>query len=150
MEAKEEKYMKLALKEAKKAQMEDEVPIGCVIVKDGKVISRSHNTRQKDNKVTSHCELNAIVKAEKKLKDWQLIDCDLYVTLEPCPMCAGAIYQARIKNVYFGAYDLKQGALGSSFNLFEVKTLNHHPSFKGGILEKQCKTIIQEFFKSKR
>lgn len=145
-----EKYMKLALKEAKKAYLLDEVPIGCVIVKDDKVIARSFNTREKDKLVSSHCEINAIKKASKKLKDWQLIDCELYVTLEPCPMCAGAIYQARIKKVYFGAYDLKQGALGSSFNLYDVKTLNHHPEIEGGILQDECKELISSFFREKR
>lgn len=145
-----EKFMKLAIKEAKKAYLKDEVPIGCVIVKDGKVVAKAHNTRQKDNLVTSHCELLAIKKLEKKLNDWQLVDCSLFVTLEPCPMCAGAIYQARIKNVYFGAYDLKQGALGSSFNLYDIKSLNFHPFIHGGILEDECKELLQSFFKEKR
>lgn len=142
--------MKLALKEAKKAELIDEVPIGCVIVKDDKVIARGYNTREKDHLVTSHCEINALRKAQKKIKDWQLTDCELFVTLEPCPMCAGAIYQSRIKKVYFGAYDLKQGALGSSFNLYDIKTLNHHPLVQGGILEKECQQIIKNFFKNKR
>lgn len=142
--------MKLALKEAKKAELIDEVPIGCVIVKDDKVIARGYNTREKDHLVTSHCEINALRKAQKKIKDWQLTDCELFVTLEPCPMCAGAIYQSRIKKVYFGAYDLKQGALGSSFNLYDIKTLNHHPLIQGGILEKDCQQIIKNFFKNKR
>ena len=118
----EEKYMKLALKEAKKALLIDEVPIGCIIVKDDKVIARSFNTREKDKLVTSHCEINAIKRASKKLNDWQLVDCELYVTLEPCPMCAGAIYQSRIKKVVYGASDIKQGALGSSFNLYDIDT----------------------------
>ena len=146
----EEKFMKEALKEASKAKLKDEVPIGCVIVKDDKIIARGHNTREKDHLVTSHCEINAIKKASKKLNDWQLIDCELFVTLEPCPMCAGAKYQSRKKKVYFGAYDLKQGALGSSFNLFAIDSLNHHPSIQGGILEEECRTIIQNFFKQKR
>ena len=145
-----EKFMNEALKEAKKAYIREEVPIGCVIVKNGEIVARAFNTREKDKKVTSHCELNAIKKASKKLNDWQLIDCDLYVTLEPCPMCAGAIYQARIKNVIFGAYDKKQGALGSSFNLYEVKTLNHFPNVEGGILEEECSSIIKKFFKERR
>lgn len=150
MITREEKFMKLALKEAKKAELIDEVPIGCVIVKDDKVIARGYNTREKDHLVTSHCEINALRKAQKKIKDWQLTDCELFVTLEPCPMCAGAIYQSRIKKVYFGAYDLKQGALGSSFNLYDIKTLNHHPLVQGGILEKECQQIIKNFFKNKR
>lgn len=150
MNTREEKFMKLALKEAKKAELIDEVPIGCVIVKDDKVIARGYNTREKDHLVTSHCEINALRKAQKKIKDWQLTDCELFVTLEPCPMCAGAIYQSRIKKVYFGAYDLKQGAVCSSFNLYDIKTLNHHPLVQGGILEKECQQIIKNFFKNKR
>ena len=150
METREEKYIKKALKEAKKAYLLDEVPIGCVIVKDNKIIARSYNTREKDQMVTSHCEINAIRKASKKLKDWQLIDCELYVTLEPCPMCAGAIYQSRIKKVVFGAYDVKQGALGSSFNLYDVKTLNHHPEVVGGVLIEECGLLLTNYFKEKR
>ena len=150
METREEKYIKKALKEAKKAYLLDEVPIGCVIVKNDKIIARSYNTREKDQMVTSHCEINAIRKASKKLKDWQLIDCELYVTLEPCPMCAGAIYQSRIKKVVFGAYDVKQGALGSSFNLYDVKTLNHHPEVVGGVLKEECGQLLTNYFKEKR
>ena len=150
METREEKHIKKALKEAKKAYLLDEVPIGCVIVKDNKIIARSYNTREKDQMVTSHCEINAIRKASKKLKDWQLIDCELYVTLEPCPMCAGAIYQSRIKKVVFGAYDVKQGALGSSFNLYDVKTLNHHPEVVGGVLKEECGQLLTNYFKEKR
>lgn len=146
----EEKYMKLALKEAKKALLIDEVPIGCVIVKDDKVIARSFNTREKDKLVTSHCEINAIKKASKKLNDWQLVDCELYVTLEPCPMCAGAIYQSRIKKVVYGASDIKQGALGSSFNLYDIDTLNHHPKIISGVMKEECSQIIKDFFKEKR
>ena len=150
METREEKYIKKALKEAKKAYLLDEVPIGCVIVKNDKIIARSYNTREKNQMVTSHCEINAIRKASKKLKDWQLIDCELYVTLEPCPMCAGAIYQSRIKKVVFGAYDVKQGALGSSFNLYDVKTLNHHPEVVGGVLKEECGQLLTNYFKEKR
>lgn len=146
----EEKYMKLALKEAKKALLIDEVPIGCVIVKDDKVIARSFNTREKDKLVTSHCEINAIKKASKKLNDWQLVDCELYVTLEPCPMCAGAIYQSRIKKVIYGASDIKQGALGSSINLYDIDTLNHHPEIISGVMKEECSQIIKDFFKEKR
>lgn len=150
MLTKEEKFIKKALKEAKKAYLLDEVPIGCVIVKDDKIIARSFNTREKDKLVTSHCEINAIKKASKKLNDWQLNECELYVTLEPCPMCAGAIYQARIKKVVFGAYDLKQGALGSSFNLYDIETLNHHPEVVSGVLKDECGELITKFFKEKR
>ena len=146
----EEKYMKLALKEAKKALLIDEVPIGCIIVKDDKVIARSFNTREKDKLVTSHCEINAIKKASKKLNDWQLVDCELYVTLEPCPMCAGTIYQSRIKKVVYGASDIKQGALGSSFNLYDIDTLNHHSEIISGVMKEECSQIIKDFFKEKR
>ena len=145
-----EKYMKIALKEAKKAELIDEVPIGCVIVKDDKIIARAHNTREKDKLVISHCEINAIKKASKKLNDWQLIDCELYVTLEPCIMCSGAIYQSRIKKVYFGAYDLKQGGVTSQIKIFDLENINHHPEYEGGILEDECKAIIQNYFKKKR
>jgi tRNA(adenine34) deaminase len=150
MLTREEKFIKKALKEAKKAYLLDEVPIGCVIVKDDKIIARSFNTREKDKLVISHCEINAIKKASKKLNDWQLNECELYVTLEPCPMCAGAIYQARIKKVVFGAYDLKQGALGSSFNLYDIETLNHHPEVVSGVLKDECGELITKFFKEKR
>lgn len=145
-----EKYMKIALKEAKKAELLDEVPIGCIIVKEGKIIARAHNTREKDKLVTSHCEINAIKKASKKIKDWQLVDCELYVTLEPCIMCSGAIYQSRIKKVYFGAYDLKQGGVTSLVKTFDLEKINHHPEYEGGILEEECRITLQNYFKKKR
>ena len=115
----EEKYIKLALKEAQKALFKDEVPIGCVIVKDNKVIARGYNLRESKKDVTKHAEIVAIEKACKKLNSWRLVDCEIYVTLEPCPMCAGAIYQARIKRLIFGADDPKGGAVGGNFNLYE-------------------------------
>ena len=115
----EEKYIKLALKEAQKALFKDEVPIGCVIVKDDKVIARGYNLRESKKDVTKHAEIVAIEKACKKLNSWRLVDCEIYVTLEPCPMCAGAIYQARIKRLIFGADDPKGGAVGGNFNLYE-------------------------------
>ena len=144
------KYMKLALLEAKKAEKEDEVPIGCVIVKNDKVISRGHNRREKRNDVTSHAEIEAIRKANKKLGDWQLIDCDLYVTIEPCMMCMGAIIQSHIRNVYYGSTDPKGGAVISSINYLDIKNLNHHPNIEGGILQEECSTIIKNYFKGKR
>ncbi len=145
-----EKYMRIALKEAKKTELFDEVPIGCVIVKDNKVISRGFNKRELKNDVTSHAEIEAIRRASKKLGDWQLIDCDLYVTIEPCLMCTGAIIQSRIKNVYYGSEDPKGGALVSSLNINEVKNLNHHINIEGGILKDECSNIVKQYFAKKR
>ncbi len=145
-----EKFMKEALKEAQKAYQKDEVPIGCVIVKDGKIISRGHNLREKTNDTTAHAEIVAIRKATKKMKSWRLENCDMYITIEPCSMCAGAIVWSRIKHVYFGAKDVKGGALGSSFNLFEVPNINHRPEVNGGILEAEAASLMKNFFKQKR
>ena len=140
----------MALREAIKAANKDEIPIGCVIVKDNKVISRGHNLRERKNDVTSHAEIEAIRKAEKKLNDWQLIDCDLYVTIEPCLMCMGAICQARIRNVYYGSEDPKGGAVVSSMKIMEVNRLNHYPNIQGGILREECSKIVKDFFANKR
>ena len=145
----EEKYIKLALKEAKKALLKDEVPIGCVIVKDNKIVSRGHNLRETKKNVTKHAEMVAIEKACKQLDSWRLIDCEIYVTLEPCAMCAGAIYQARISRVIFGADDPKGGALGGNFDLYKEK-LNHYPEVVKGILKEECSSIISNYFKTKR
>lgn len=146
----DEKYMLLAIQEAIIAKELDEVPIGCVIIKNGEIIGKGHNLRERLKLSVAHAEIMAIEDACKKLGAWQLVDCDLYVTLEPCPMCAGAIMQSRIKNVYFGAYDPKGGSYGSNFNLNEVKKLNHYPNVKGGILENECSKILKDFFKEKR
>ena len=146
----EEKYMKLALKEAKKAELIDEVPIGCVIVKDDKVISRGFNHRESKRMVTSHAEIEAINKANKKLGAWRLEDCEIYVTVEPCIMCAGAIIQSRIRHIYYGAKDFKGGALRSSIDVLEAKDINHHPMVTSGILEEECSNIISQYFKGKR
>ena len=145
----EEKYIKLALKEAQKALIKDEVPIGCVIVKDDKVISRGHNLRETKNSVIKHAEIVAIEKACKKLNSWRLVGCELYVTLEPCPMCAGAIYQARISKVVYGADDLKGGALGGNFDMYKEK-LNHYPNVVKNVLKDECSAIISNYFKTKR
>ena len=142
--------MKQALKEAEKALLIDEVPIGCVIVKDNKVIARGFNHRENKQMVISHAEMEAINKANKKLNSWRLVDCDIYVTVEPCIMCMGAIIQARIANVFYGARDYKGGALGSSINVLESKNINHYPSTQGGILEEECSLIISNYFKNKR
>ena len=145
-----EKFMKQALKEAKKAYEKLEVPVGAIIVKDGKVIARAHNQKETKFDTTKHAEILAIQKASKKLGSWRLIDCDMYVTLEPCSMCAGAIINSRIKNVYIGASDEKTGAVGSILNLFEDYKFNHIVNFEKGILEDDCKKVLQDFFKELR
>ena len=146
----EEKYMKLALKQAMKAQEKDEVPIGCVIVKDDKVIARGYNLRQTKQQSYAHAEMIAIQKACKKLGTWRLEDCDLYVTLEPCPMCAGAILQSRIKRVIYGAKDPKGGCVDSCMKMYETKGFNHYPEVLSGILEEECSSILTNFFIMKR
>ena len=144
------KYMKEALKEAKKAELIDEVPIGCVIVKDDKIIARGHNQRETNQSPIGHAEIIAINKASKKLKSWRLEGCDIYVTLEPCIMCSGAIIQSRISKVYYGAFDPKGGALGSSINVLEAKNINHHPEVISGVMQEECSKIITNYFKQKR
>ncbi len=145
-----EKFMKEALKEAKKAYEKLEVPVGCVIVKDGKIIAKAHNQKETKLDTTKHAEILAIQKASRKLKSWRLYDCDMYVTLEPCSMCAGAIINARIRNVFIGALDEKTGAVGSVFNLFTEYKFNHKVSFEKGILNNECSGILKEFFKKLR
>ena len=150
MKTREERYMLEALKEAKKAAFKDEVPIGCVIVKDNNIIARGHNLRENKKDVTAHAEIVAIRKANKKLNDWWLSDCDLYVTIEPCLMCMGAIYQSHINRVIYGAKDAKGGAISSIVNFKEIKNLNHYPEIVSGVLEEECSQIIKNYFKSKR
>ena len=145
-----EKYMKEALKEAKKAYDILEIPVGAVIVKDGKIIARAHNQKETKNDTTKHAEILAIQKASKKLKSWRLLDCEMYVTLEPCTMCAGAIINSRIKKVYYGAEDLKTGACGSVLNLFEDYTFNHKVNLEKNILCTECEKILKDFFKELR
>ena len=142
-------FMREALKEAQKAFNENEVPIGAVIVKDNKIIAKAHNTRNKSKVATNHAEILAIIKACKKLKDWRLENSDIYVTLEPCPMCAGAIANARIKNCYFGAFD-KTSKQDFSKLIFEDERLNHKVNFEGGLLEEDCATLLTTFFSQKR
>ena len=144
------KWMKEAIKQAKKAESYDEVPIGCVIVKDDKVIARGYNKRETLQQSIAHAEIMAIQKACKKLNTWRFEDCILYVTLEPCPMCAGAIIQSRIKEVVYGASDPKGGCVGTCTNLFEVSEFNHHPEYRKGILESECSDLLKHFFKKKR
>ncbi len=143
------KFMKSALELAKKAKTKDEVPVGALIVKNGKIISKAYNERESKKSPIAHAEVSAIIKAAKKEKGWRLSGCTLYVTLEPCPMCAGAIINARIDEVVFGAYDKKAGAFGSLYNLSEGK-LNHIPKVTGGVLENECSLILKEYFKEKR
>lgn len=143
-------FMKEALKEAQKSYELDEVPVGAIIVKDNKIIARGHNLREKQFDPTAHAEIVAIKKACKKLKSWRLVNCKMYVTLEPCAMCAGAILWARIDEVVFGAQDLKGGALGTCFNLYEQKGLNHYPKIKRDVLKEETSRILSEFFKNKR
>ena len=142
--------MKEALKEACKAKLIDEVPIGCVIVKDDKIIARGHNQRETNQDPTGHAEIIAIKKASKKLNSWRLEGCDIYVTLEPCIMCSGAIIQSRISKVYYGASDPKGGALGSSINVLDAQNINHHPEVISGVLKEECSSIITNYFKAKR
>ena len=146
----DEKFMLEALKEAEKSANFDEVPVGAVIVKDGKIIARGHNLRERTNDPTMHAEIVAIRKACKKLNSWRLEDSTIYVTIEPCSMCAGTLLWTRIKRIVYGAKDPKGGALVSSFQLFELKSINHHPEIEGGVLLERCSNIISSFFKGKR
>ena len=142
--------MKIALKEAAKARDIDEVPIGAVIVKDNKVIAKGHNVRETKLDPLGHAELVAIKKAAKKLDDWQLVGCDLYVTIEPCIMCSGAIIQSRIARVIYGADDIKGGGFGSSINVLDAKNINHSPEVIKGVMKDECSKIIKDYFKNKR
>ena len=146
----EEKFMKEALKEAKKAYDKLEVPVGCVIVKNGKIIARGHNLKETKQDTTKHAEMIAIQKASNKLNSWRLLDCEMYVTLEPCSMCAGAIIQSRIKKIYIGTLDEKTGAAGSVLNLFEDYPFNHKVEVETGILKTDCENILKSFFKELR
>ena len=146
----DEKYMRLALKEAQKAVILDEVPVGAVIVKDDKVIAKGHKLREKSSDPTSHAEINAIRKACKKLNSWRLEDATIYVTVEPCSMCAGTLLQCRIGKLVYGANDPKGGAIESSLELFNAKNINHHPQIVKGVLKEECSSIISSYFKSKR
>ena len=146
----DEKYMKESLKQAKVAGLLDEVPVGCVIVKDNKIIAKGYNKRETLKDPSAHAEIVAIRKAAKKLGDWQLVDCTIYVTIEPCIMCAGAIIQSRISKVVYGATDIRGGAFGTSINVLDAQNINHHPQIIGGVLKDECTGIIKNYFKSKR
>ena len=143
------KYMEEALKQARKSFKEGEVPVGAVIVYRDKIIAFGRNRREKKQNALLHAEVEAINRACKKLHSWRLEQCELYVTLEPCPMCAGAIINSRIKKVIFGAYDEKGGAAGSRINLFE-QGFNHKPEIVSGVMQEQCSRILQDFFKELR
>ena len=145
-----ELFMKEALKEAKKAYKKLEIPVGAVIVKDGEIIVRAHNQKETKMDTTKHAEMIAIQKASKKLGQWRLLDCEMYVTLEPCTMCAGAIINSRIKKIYIGTSDEKAGAVGSVLNLFDDYTFNHKVEYEKGILQKECEELLKKFFKELR
>ena len=149
MKSEKEKFMTLALKEADKAEKKEEVPIGCVIVKDGKVVARAHNLKQTKRLATAHAEVLAIEKACRKLKDWRLEDYESYVTLEPCAMCAGAILSARIPRVVYGASDQKFGACKSVCSLFDMN-FNHHPQVVSGVMEEESAALLRSFFQNLR
>lgn len=142
--------MKEALKEARKAYNKLEVPVGAVIVKDGKVIARAYNQKEMKQDTINHAEILAIKKASKKLESWRLVDCDMYVTLEPCSMCAGALIQSRIRKVYIGALDEKTGACGSVLNLLNDYDFNHKVEVETGILKEECEDMLKNFFKELR
>ena len=147
---KDEKYMKLALKEAKKARDINEVPIGCVIVRDDKVIGKGYNKRNTDKNVLSHAELIAIKQTCKKTGDWRLEDCTMYITLEPCQMCAGAMVQARLQRAVIGSMNPKAGCGGSVLNILQMAEFNHQVDVERGVLEEECSSILTEFFSDLR
>lgn len=142
----DEKYMKEAIKQAKKAALAGDVPIGCVIVYENKIIARGYNKRNAKKTTLAHAELLAIEKASKVLGDWRLEDCTMYITLEPCQMCAGAIVQARIPRVVVGAMNKKAGCAGSVLNLFQIPAFNHQVEFVNGVLEEECANMLSSFF----
>jgi len=142
----DEKYMRAAVREARKAYALKEVPIGCVIVKDDRIIARGYNRRNTDGSTLSHAEMSAIRKACRKLGDWRLEDCIIYITLEPCPMCAGAIVQARIREAVIGCMNPKAGCAGSVMNLLQTDGFNHRTEIRTGVLEEECSTMLKNFF----
>ena len=144
-----EEYMRQALDLARQAAACGEVPVGCVIVKDGRVIGRGRNCREERQAAWSHAEMEAMAQANARLGTWRLDDCELYVTLEPCPMCAGAILNARVSRVYFGARDREMGACGGVMNLF-MEDFPHPPALVGGVLEEECARVLREFFRGLR
>lgn len=150
LEKTQKKYMRTALQQAKKALLLGEVPIGCVIVYEDKIIARGYNRRNTDKNTLAHAELTAIRRASKKIGDWRLEDCTLYVTLEPCQMCSGAIVQARIPQVVIGCMNPKAGCAGSILNLLQMPEFNHQVQITRGVLEEECSMILKQFFKDLR
>lgn len=146
----EEKYMRAAIKQAKKAYALEEVPIGCVIVREDKIIARGYNRRNTDKNAIAHAEIAAIRKASKKTGDWRLEDCTMYVTLEPCQMCAGAIVQSRMKKVVIGSMNPKAGCVGSVLNLLQMPAFNHQVEIEYGVLQEECSAMLSEFFRMLR
>lgn len=144
-----ERYMAEALALAREAAAAGEVPVGCVIVKDGQIVGRGRNRREEKQAVASHAEMEAMAQANAALGTWRLDGCDLYVTLEPCPMCAGAIINARVGRVFYGARDSAMGACGGVLNLF-MEDFPHHPQLVGGILQEECRAVLTEFFRELR
>jgi tRNA(adenine34) deaminase len=145
-----EKYMRMAIDEARRALLLKEVPVGAIIVKNGIVIAKGYNLRETLKSATAHAEVIAINKACKRLNGWRLFGCEMYVTLEPCPMCAGALVNSRIDKIIYGAKDLKRGACGSIYNIANDERLNHTLEIQGGVLEEECKRLLQDFFSEKR
>lgn len=146
----EEKFMKIALQQAQKAYDIGEVPVGAVIVRDGQVISKAYNLKEKTNNPCGHAEIRAINKACKKLDTWRLEDCEMFITLEPCLMCVGAIIHSRIKKIYIGTLDTKTGAVISRINALDTYVVNHKVDYEKGVLEKECSEILKRFFKNLR
>jgi len=145
-----EEYMKIAIEEAEKAASEDEVPVGAIVVFKGNIIAKARNECEKKQDPTAHAEILAIQQAAKYLGSWRLLDCKLYVTKEPCPMCAGAIFQARMDELVYGASDIKAGAAGTLYNITNDARLNHQTTVTSGVCEEECRKLLQDFFKKKR
>ena len=146
----DEKYMKAALTQAKKAYAIDEVPIGCVIVQNGRIIARGYNRRNTDHNTLAHAELSAIRKASRRTGDWRLEDCIMYVTLEPCQMCAGAIVQSRMQRIVIATMNTKAGCAGSVLNLLQMQEFNHQVEITRGVLEEECSAMLSQFFRELR
>lgn len=143
-------FMRRALEIAEECAKADEVPVGCVVVRDGEIVAEGGNRKERENNALRHAETVALAAAAEKTGNWWLEDCDVYVTLEPCPMCAGAMILSRVRKVYFGAYDEKSGAAGSRVNLFEKGLFNHDVETEGGVLREECAAVLSSFFAGKR
>jgi tRNA(adenine34) deaminase len=149
-QATDESFMREALRLAKKAYDKDEVPVGAIVVHQRKIIARAYNQTELLKDATAHAEMLALTQAEAAMRDWRLVDCDLYVTKEPCPMCAGAVIHTRIRRVIFGCVDERGGAAGSLVNLLQMPSLNHRSEITAGVLGRECAAILQEFFRKRR